>query len=229
MSRLRLQLPRRRTPSGGTGRRARLVDSSARARRRALAAYVLLALGVALIACGVLARQVPAPPVTEVHPAGETAVPSTWFFQDPWVLFADVPDPRRVPSAEELSCSAARGLEVPPQPEDMTRYGSRVVDGRPLAAALLLSRSDPGAAIRCTDAARYGPLYLAPASTAPPFTPTAIIIAGFLALVAAGLTHPATSQLHLGRRDGRSPRARQGDRPGRRPAQRPGQRTGQRP
>lgn len=176
------------------------MDSAAARRRRAAFGLLLAGLGVVVISGGLLARSVPEPETTEISAPGTTQVPRTWFFQHRWVLFADVPDPRRVPDADELGCHPAGDLAPPPKPQDMTQFGSRVIRGEPLAAVLLLGRSGSNAAIRCdATAVRYAPLHLATTSTAPPFTPTAIVISGFILLVMAGLVHPATVDLRLHR------------------------------
>lgn len=180
----------------------RMVDSARRDRRRKILGLTLIALGVLLVAAGLAARQVAPPPLTQVTADGTTEVPRTWFFQEPWVLFADVSDPRRPPALSEIGCRPGGDLSVPRQPTDLTRFGSRVIDDRPLSAVALLSRSGGSAALQCTGAQRFAPLWLAPASPAPPLTPTAIVVAGFLALVAGGLVHPSTANFHLGRRRG---------------------------
>lgn len=181
---------------GGEGRspQRRLADSDARRRRRAVVGLVLLVVGIGLVAAGYLVGRVAPPAAVQVDPDGTTAVPRTWFFQSEWVLFGTVDDPRRVPALATIGCRTS-GLSVPPRPADLTQYGSRVVGTTSISALAPLGRSGEGATISCESAGEYEPLWLKPASVAPPFTPTAIVIAGFVLLVAAALTHPATAHL----------------------------------
>lgn len=191
---------RRRKPSGRADalRRARrLVDSPHRRRRRSLLGLGLLAVGTCALVFGIVAWGVPPPEPTQLATNGPTAVPRTYFFQDPWVLFGDVPDPRRVPAPAQVGCQPIRDISIPEQPVDMTRFGSRVVDGQPLSAMLLFSRSGGEASVDCARAVSYRPLWLMPASPAPPFTPAAIVIAAVLLLVAGGIVHPGTASLRL--------------------------------
>ncbi|NPC95281.1 hypothetical protein [Nocardioides sp. zg-DK7169] len=172
-------------------RTRRLQDSAATRRRRRLAGAVLLAVGLATLVFGVAAGRADAPPQVQLATEGVTQVPSTRFFQSPWVLYGQVDDPRRTPSLDEVGCRPESGLDLPAQPEDLTTFGSRVVDGVPVAAIALLGHSDDGAAIACTGASDHAPLWLMPSSDAPPFTATSIVILGVLLLVAGALVQPA--------------------------------------
>jgi hypothetical protein len=185
--------------------RTRLRDSSRQHRRRTLVGLLLLALGLVVVIGGVVANNVPPPPTTRVVADGVTSVPRTWFFQNEWVLFGSVTDPRRVPAPSVIGCRADHGISMPAQPGDLTRYGSRVVDGQPVAAMILFSHSGGEAAIRCDGASAHEPLWLMQSSPAPPFTPTAIVIVGILLLVVSALVHPSTADLQL-RRGPREPR-----------------------
>ena len=180
--------------------RTRLHDSSRQQHRRTLAGLALLAVGLVVVIGGVVANNVPPAPATRVAADGVTAVPRTWFFQNEWVLFGSVTDPRRVPAPAAIGCRAENGISIPEQPEDLTRYGSRVVEGQPVSAMVLFSRSGGDAAIRCDDASAREPLWLMQSSPAPPFTPTAIVIAGILLLVVSALVHPSTANIQLRRR-----------------------------
>lgn len=180
--------------------RTRLHDSSRQQHRRTVAGLVLLALGLVVVVGGVVANNLPAPANTRIAADGVTAVPRTWFFQNEWVLFGSVTDPRRVPAPSVIGCRAENGISIPTQPEDLTRYGSRVVEGQPVAAMVLFSHSGGDAAIRCVDASAREPLWLMQSSPAPPFTPTAIVIVGILLLVVSALVHPSTANLQLRRR-----------------------------
>ncbi len=195
--------------------RTRLHDSTRQQQRRILLGLVLLAVGLAVVIGGVVANNVPPPSATRVAADGVTAVPRTWFFQNEWVLFGSVSDPRRVPAPAVIGCRAEHGISIPAQPEDLTRYGSRVVDGQPVSAMVLFSHSGGDAAIRCDNASAREPLWLMQSSPAPPFMPTAIVIAGILLLVVSALVHPSTANLQLRRRrpreaHGRGARARAG-------------------
>jgi hypothetical protein len=147
------------------------------------------------VAFGIISAGKPPPGPVRLDPAGETAVPRTYFFHNDWVLFGVVDDPRRVPALPEVGCTPAGGLDLPRQPDDMTQFGSRVIDGTSVAAIAVLGRSGPEAVVRCRSAAAYEPLWLLPASEAPAFTPTAIGIAGLLVLVAGLATHPAVVEI----------------------------------
>ncbi len=147
-----------------------------------------------------MANNVAPPPTTRVAAQGVTSVPRTWFFQNEWVLFGSVADPRRVPAPSVIGCRGEHGISIPEQPADLTRYGSRVVDGQPVAAMVLFSHSGGDAAIRCNGAAAHEPLWLIQASPAPPFTPTAIVIIGILLLVVSALVHPSTANIQLRRK-----------------------------
>ena len=182
--------------------RTRLRDSTRQQRRRALGGLVLLVAGLVVVIGGVVANNVPPPPATRVTADGVTAVPRTWFFQNEWVLFGSVTDPRRVPAPSVIGCRAENGISVPAQPTDLTRFGSRVVEGQPVSAMVLFSHSGGDAAIRCDGAAAREPLWLMQSSPAPPFTPTAIVIVGILLLVVSALVHPSTANLQLRRRPG---------------------------
>jgi hypothetical protein len=188
--------------------RTRLRDSSRQHRRRAIAGLALLALGLVVVVGGVVANNIPPPPTTRVAADGVTAVPRTWFFQNEWVLFGSVTDPRRVPAPSVIGCRPANGLSIPAQPADLTRYGSRVVDGQPVSAMVLFSHSGGDAAIRCDGASVREPLWLMQSSPAPPFTPTAIVIVGILLLVVGALVHPSTANLQLRRKPREARRAR---------------------
>jgi len=180
----------------GRDRRApRLRDSQRIRRRRAVGAIALLVLGVAGAVFGVAAGRADPPPPVRVDPEGVTAVPATHFYQSPWVLYGQVDDPRRVPSAADVGCAPEGDLDLPDQPADMTVYGSRVVDGVSIAAIALFSHSGSHASVRCTGAAGHAPLWLMPSSVAEPFTATGIAILGALLLVAGALVHPATDEI----------------------------------
>lgn len=183
----------------------RLRDSQRIRRRRALAGITLGVLGLVLLLAGVLTARVEAPPLVEVASHGVTEVPQTHFFQQPWVLFGNVDDPRRVPELAEIGCRPLGSLSLQDQPDDMTTFGSRVVDDEPIHALSLLSRSGEDAAIECTRAGSHAPLRLMPASEAPTLTPTAITILAFVLMVVGALVHPATIELRL--RKDRDPRA----------------------
>lgn len=190
--------------------RPKLRDSRAIRRRRSWAGLVLIVIGLLLLATGFLTARVAAPPAVAVDPSGTTEVPRTYFFQRPWVLFGQVDDPRRVPSPAEIGCRPRGSLSLPSQPQDMTAYGSRVVDDDSIFAIALLSRSGSESSIECSGARRHAPLWLMPSSEAPTLTPTAITILAFALLVAGALTHPATTELRArGRRD-RGPRTGRG-------------------
>ncbi|WP_162598679.1 hypothetical protein [Nocardioides gilvus] len=138
--------------------------------------------------------------MVEVAAQGVTEVPRTYFFQHPWVLMADVDDPRRVPPLTAVGCRPLGSLSLPAQPEDLTAYGSRVVgDDEPIHALALLSRSGKDAAIECDGAQPHAPLWLMPASDAPTLTPTAITILAFALLIAGALAHPRTAELRFRR------------------------------
>lgn len=199
------------TPTRGSQRRPRLRDSAAVRRRRQVAGVALFLLGLSVLAFGVVAGRADPPAPVSVDPDGTTAVPTTSFYQSPWVLYGRLDDPRRPPSLEEVGCRPVDGLELPTQPDDPSSYGSRVVDDVPIDAVALLGRSGQDAALTCSAAGAYGPLWLMPASEARPFTATGIAIVGALLLVAAALTHPSTTepprrwwQAWVRRRTGRS-------------------------
>jgi len=173
----------------------RLHDSTAIRRRRSIAGLLLVVVGVACIVFGAAAGRADPPPAVQLDPDGVTAVPRTHFFQSPWILYARVDDPRRTPGLESIGCTPRGDLSVPAQPEDLTQYGSRVVDGVPIAAVALLSRSGGDASMACASATAHDPLWLMPSSVAEPFTATGIAILGALLVVAGALTHPATDEL----------------------------------
>lgn len=173
----------------------RLRDSAALRRRRAIAGAVLAVLGLGCIGFGVVASQAEPPPDIELDPAGATEVPATRFFQSPWIVYAQVEDPRRPPTLTEIGCAPEGDLALPAQPEDLTIYGSRVVGGTSIAAVALLSRSGEDAAVRCSSASSYAPLWLMPSSAAEPFTANAIAILGAMLAVAGLLLHPATVEI----------------------------------
>ncbi|HYF74591.1 MAG TPA: hypothetical protein VD864_17305 [Nocardioides sp.] len=189
-------------------RSRRLTDSAAVRRRRSIAGLVLLVLGLGCLGFGVAAGRADPPAAVQLAPDGVTEVPATHFYENPWVLYGQVDDPRRPPTAAEVGCVPEGDLDLPEQPDDLTVYGSRVVDGVPIAAIALVGRSGGDAAVRCTDAADYEPLWLIPSSDARPFTATGIAILGVLLLVAAALVHPATSELSPRRWAERSRRRR---------------------
>lgn len=155
----------------------------------------LILLGVAGVAFGIISAGQQPPGPVRLDPVGETDVPRTYFFHNSWVLFGVVDDPRRVPALADVGCAPVGELDVPPQPDDMTQFGSRVMDGTSVAAIAVLGRSGAEAGIRCADAEAYAPLWLLPASEAPAFTPTAIGIAGLLVLVAGLVTHPLVGEI----------------------------------
>ncbi|HEY0949924.1 hypothetical protein [Nocardioides sp.] len=202
----------RRLLGGGHGRdqRApRLRDTARIRRRRAWVAIALLVLGLGCAGFGVVAGRAAPPSPIQLDPDGVTSVPATHFYQSPWVLYGQVDDPRRVPSLTDVGCAPDGDLRLPEQPDDMTQYGSRVIDGVSIAALALLSRSGSQASVRCSDAADYAPLWLMPSSVAEPFTATGIAILGAVLLVVGALVHPATDELPArwraarGRRDER--------------------------
>ena len=193
-----MSLPRRArdaTAGAPAGRRQRLQDSTVRQRRRALVGALLAVAGLAAVGFGVMAARTDAPPAIELAADGTTPVPATHFYQQPWVLYAQVDDPRRVPSLDAIGCRTAGDLSLPAQPADLTKYGSRVVDDQSIAAVAVLGRSGADAAITCAGAESHAPLWLRPASDAPPFTPIAIVLLGVLALVAGVLVHPSVAEL----------------------------------
>jgi hypothetical protein len=187
---VRVSLARRRSEREARGRRLR--DSAKARRRLGIAGLVLLVLGIGVLGFGVYAGRATPPPPVQLVGEGVTDVPRTHFYQNPWVLFGAVDDPRRPPTTEEVGCVPASGLTLPRQPEDPTTLGSRVVEGVPISAIAVFGRSGSEASIRCTGAADYEPLWLMPSTEAPPLTSTSLIIAGVLLLVFAALTHPAT-------------------------------------
>ncbi|MQW76358.1 hypothetical protein GHK92_10760 [Nocardioides sp. dk4132] len=166
-------------------------NSAATRRRRQVAGLILLVIGVGTLVFGLAAGRADAPQPVQLAADSVTQVPPTRFFQSPWVLYGQVDDPRRTPSTAEVGCLPERGLDLPEQPEDLTTFGSRVVDGVPIAAIALYGHSGGDAAIRCSGASDYEPLWLMPSSDAPPFTATSIVILGVLLLVAAALVQPA--------------------------------------
>lgn len=176
-------------------RAPRLRDTARIRRRRALAAIVLLVLGLGCAGFGIVAGRAAPPSPIQLASDGVTSVPGTHFYQSPWVLYGQVDDPRRVPSLVDVGCTPEGDLHLPEQPGDMTQYGSRVVDGVSIAAIALLSRSGSHATVRCADAADYAPLWLMPSSVATPFTATGIAILGAVLLVIGALVHPATDEL----------------------------------
>lgn len=190
---------------GGKNQPRRLRDSEEIRRRRSVVGLTLAGLGILLLVAGAVTARVEAPPAIEVSPDGVTEVPPTHFFQQPWVLFADVDAPRRVPDLSDVGCRPLGPLSTPVQPEDMTAYGSRVVDDAPIHALALFSRSGEGAAIACDGAQAYAPLWLMPVSEAPTLTPTAITIFAFVLLIGGALAHPATADLRLRRRPRSAP------------------------
>lgn len=151
-------------------------------------------LGLGVVGFALVAASTPQPAALRVDPDGSTTVPRTHFFQNGWVLYAAVEDPRRVPDVRELGCSTT-GFTPEPQPRDMTRYGSRVVDDVSISAVLLLGPSGPDAVVDCRGASAAAPLVLAASSEAPAFTPTAIAIVGVLVVVLGALVHPVTVEL----------------------------------
>lgn len=173
-------------------RTRRLQNSAATRRRRTIAGLLLVVLGVTSLAFGIVAGRTAAPTPVQLVPDGVTEVPATHFFQSPWVLYGQVDDPRRTPTTAAVGCVPESGLRLPEQPADLTTYGSRVVEGVPIAAIALYGRSGDDASVRCTGASDYDPLWLIPSSDAQPFTATGIAILGVLLLVAAALTHPST-------------------------------------
>lgn len=179
----------------GSNRRQRLQDSTAIRRRRSIAGVVLLVAGAATIGYGVTTARTDPPVPIEIDSDGTTAVPGTHFYQQPWVLYAKVADPRRVPALTEVGCHTEGDLAVPPQPDDLTTYGSRVVDDQSIAAVAVLGRSGDEAAITCSGAGAYAPIWLRPASDAPPFTPIAIALLGVLVFIAGALVHPSIVEL----------------------------------
>lgn len=196
----RRALGRPRTRSTAPARTGRRVDGALRARRLRTVALLLVALGVLSLASGVVARRVDNPPLTPVSALGTTSVPRVWFFQAPYVLFAQVPTARRPPSLSALRCEPGGGLQVPDQPADMTRYGSRVLDGTSLSASVLVGRSSGEATLTCRGRTAFSPLWLAPASSAPPFAPTAMVVVAFVLFVAAVLVNPGGLPLPRSRR-----------------------------
>jgi hypothetical protein len=187
---------RRGRPASRTGStRPRLQDSAARRRTRAVIGSLLVLAGLAGVVLAVVAAGVAAPADVRLDPDGETEVPRTYAFQHHWVLFGVVDDPRRVPPLAEIGCEPAGDLDTRPQPDDMTTYGSRVIDETSVAAIAVLGHSGEDAAMVCDGSGPYEPLWLLPASEAPPFTPTAIGILGLLVLVGGLLVHPAVVEL----------------------------------
>lgn len=173
----------------------RFRDSSARRRRRSLAGLTLMLAGLAIVIVSVVAGSSTQPEAITLDPDGTVDVPATRFYQNAWVLFANIDDPRRVPSVDEIGCRPTGDLSLADQPVDMTQYGSRVVDGESVSAASLFGRSGSDASILCSGAGEFEPLRLASASPAPAFTPTAIGIIGVLFLIAAALVHPGTAEI----------------------------------
>ncbi|WP_284535843.1 hypothetical protein [Nocardioides sp. T2.26MG-1] len=190
-----MRFSRGRLAAARANRSRRLTDSAAVRRRRAIAGLALLVVGLGCLAFGIAAGRADPPAAVQLAPEGVTEVPATHFYENPWVLYGQVDDPRRPPSAADVGCLPETGLQLPEQPEDLTIYGARVVDGVSIAAIALYGRSGDGASVRCTDASDYAPLWLIPSSDARPFTATGIAILGILLLVAAALVHPATSEL----------------------------------
>lgn len=179
------------------------LDSAAIRRRRTLLGLALVLAGGMVLAFGIVTARTDAPAPVEVAADGTTTVPAVHFYQQPWVLYARVDDPRRVPDLAEIGCRTAGDLSLPPQPDDLTRYGSRVVDGESIAAVALVGRSGDDGRLVCSDAGRHAPLWLRPASDAPPFTPTAITLLGMLVLVGGLLVHPTLTELPARVRDRR--------------------------
>ncbi|WP_435743791.1 hypothetical protein [Nocardioides sp. SYSU DS0663] len=184
----------------------RLTDTAASHRRRRVAGLLLLVIGLSTLGFGAVAGRTDPPAPVQVAADGPTPVPQTRFFQSPWVLYGQVDDPRRPPSAEEVGCLPGNGWSLPTQPDDPTTFGSRVVGGVPIAAIVLYGHSGDGAVIRCSGADDHAPLWLMPSSDAPPFTATSIVILGVLLLVAAALVHPSTTDRPRLRRLKRPPR-----------------------
>jgi hypothetical protein len=181
-----------RLRSARSVRSRRLQNSAATRRRRQVAGLILLVVGLGTLVFGLAAGRADAPPPVQLAADAVTEVPSTRFFQSPWVLYAQVDDPRRPPTTAEIGCLPVSGLDLPAQPEDLTTFGTRVVDEVPVAAIALYGHSGDDAAIRCTGAGDYEPLWLLPSSDAPPFTATSIVILGVLLLVGAALVQPGS-------------------------------------
>lgn len=152
-------------------------------------------LGAGALGFGVVTAQMEPPPAVEIAADGTTDVPATHFYQHPWVLYAKVSDPRRVPDLDEIGCRTEGGLTVSAEPTDLTEYGSRVVGGESISAVAVFSRSGEDAAITCDGAGAHAPLWVRPSSDAPPFTPIAIALVGVLVIVAGLLVHPAVAEI----------------------------------
>lgn len=136
------------------------------------------------------------PPGVEVRPSESTAIPRTYFFQQPWVLFGVV-DPVDRPTAADLACETTGDLDIPEQPVDLTVYGSRVVGGASVSPLLVLSDAGAAAALRCAAAQPYEPLYVVAASPAPTLVPTGIIIAGAVIIAVGMAVRPTKSHQTL--------------------------------
>jgi hypothetical protein len=183
----------------------RLQDSAARRRRLVIVGSVLVVTGLVSLVFGVVVGRVPQPAPVQLDATGTTSVPHTAFFQNGWVLFGQIDDPRRVPAPEEIGC-AVDGGGLPVQPSDMTAFGARVLDGVPVSAMVLVGRTGQGATITCTDATDHQPLWLASSSEAPAFTPTGFSVLGAAVLVLGVLVHPLTLELPARLRARRRPR-----------------------
>ncbi len=176
--------------AGSRGSSPRLRNSDARQRARLVASVVVLLLGLASVVTGIIGSRVAPPSPVALDANGTTAVPQTHFFQNPWVLFGQVDDPRRAPTPSEVGCEPEGDLRLGERPDDITAYGSRVVDGVSVSAIGVFSRSGDRAAIRCTSASGNAPLWLFPSSDAAAFTATGIAILGALLLVLGSLLLP---------------------------------------
>lgn len=180
-------------PLRGRSRATRRTDSVAVRRRRGRIGMALIGLGLIAAGVGLWADTVPDPEPVTVATPGRTALPEVRFFQNPWAVFANIPDRRRPPTLAGLGCRLEDG-RIPAQPADFSVYGSRVVDDVSIAPTTFLGRPH-GAVLVCDRATAYGPVLAMPVTAVPPFTPTALVILGIVLLVAAALVHPATADL----------------------------------
>ncbi len=98
-----------------------------------------------------------------------------------------------MPPLSDLGCAVSPPGSLPAQPTDLTRYGSRVVDGVSLSAVAFLGRPS-GSTLDCARAGAVQPIVLRATDPGPQFAPTAITILGACALALSLLIHPAVGR-----------------------------------
>ncbi len=192
-------MQRQDSPLTSRSRRARSTDARLSRRVGLVVSIASAVLGLALLAVGLYAWQVP-PPAERSFTVGErVAMPATGWFGKDMSVYAPVPKEGDPPAPTAYSCSLTGpdGVRSVATDPDRATAGSRVKDGSQYVPVVVVGDTADGETLRClrSPGAQTDTLWLFPTNLSPSRTPLAFLVGGLLALGLAALVNPRTRSI----------------------------------